>query len=92
MNISPIESLLVVFTYEKRTGKTVTIAEIRDGSFGPKLTQQDFDTTLQVNLYSKNCLTYSTQLIDVINSVLAYLCYDLPAKKRMKFLKHMLLL
>ena len=44
MDISPIELLLVVFAYEKRTEETVTIVEIRDGSFGPKLIQQDFDT------------------------------------------------
>ena len=92
MNISPIESLLVVFTYEKRMGETVTVAEIQDGSFGPKLIQQDFDTALQVSLYSENCLSHSMQLIDIINSILAYLCYDSPVKKRMKVLRHVLLL
>ena len=67
----------------------MTIVEIQDGSFGPKLIQQDFDTALQVSLYSENCLSHSMQLIDIINSILAYLCYDSPVRKRMKVLRHM---
>ena len=56
-NISPIESLLVVFGYEKQTRKTVTVDEIRDGMLGPKLTQQDFDMALQVKLITSTPFT-----------------------------------
>ena len=44
----PVESLLVVFAYEKCTEETVSVEEICNGSLGPKLTQEDFDTVLQV--------------------------------------------
>ena len=62
-NISPIESLLVVFAYEKWTQETVTVDEIRDGMLGPKLTQQDFDMALQVKLITS---TPSTPLFEKI--------------------------
>ena len=48
VDISPVESLLVVFAYEKHTKETVYVEEICSGSLGPKLTQEDFDTALQV--------------------------------------------
>ena len=48
VDISPVESLLVVFAYEKCTKETVSMEEICNGSLGPKLTQEDFDTALQV--------------------------------------------
>ena len=48
VDISPVESLLVVFAYEKCTKETVSMEEIHNGSLGPKLTQEDFDTALQV--------------------------------------------
>ena len=48
VDISPVESLLVVFAYEKHTKEVVSVEEICNGSLGPKLTQEDFDTALQV--------------------------------------------
>ena len=48
VDISLVESLLVVFAYKKHTRETVTVEEICNGSLGPKLTQEDFDTALQV--------------------------------------------
>ena len=48
VDISLVESLLVVFAYEKCTGEMVTVEKIQNGSLGPKLTQEDFDTALQV--------------------------------------------
>ena len=57
-NISPIESLLVVFAYEKRTRETVTVDKIRDGMLGPKLTQQEFDMALQVKLITNTPSTF----------------------------------
>ena len=48
VDISPVESLLVVFAYEKCTKEAVSVEEICNGSLGPKLTQEDFDTALQV--------------------------------------------
>ena len=62
-NISPIESLQVVFAYEKWTRETITVDEIRDGTLGPKLTQQDFDMALQVKLITS---TPSTPLFEKI--------------------------
>ena len=61
VDISLVESLLVVFVYEKCTGETVTVEEIQNGSLGPKLTQEDFDTALQVTfdiLCSPHCAKY----------------------------------
>ena len=43
-----MEFLMMVFVYEKHTGEMVTVEEIQNGSLGPKLTQEDFDTALQV--------------------------------------------
>ena len=37
VDISPIESLLVVFAYEKQMGEMVSVEEIHNGSLGPKL-------------------------------------------------------
>ena len=48
VDISPVESLLVVFAYEKHTKEMVSVEEICNGSLGLKLTQEDFDTALQV--------------------------------------------
>ena len=48
VDINPVESLLVVFAYEKCTKETVSVEEICNGSLGPKLTQEDFNTALQV--------------------------------------------
>ena len=41
VDISPVESLLVVFAYEKCTKEAVSVEEICNGSLGPKLTQED---------------------------------------------------
>ena len=49
MDISPIESLLVVFAYKKCMEETVSVEDIKEGTLGLKLTQEDFDTALQVN-------------------------------------------
>ena len=48
VDIRLVESLLVVFAYEKHTREMVTVEEIQNGSLGPKLTQEDFDMALQV--------------------------------------------
>ena len=56
VDITPVEFLLVVFAYEKHTGETVTVEEIQNGSLGPKLMQEDFDTALHVIF---NTLSYT---------------------------------
>ena len=43
-----MESLLVMFAYEKHTKEMVSMEEICNGSLGPKLIQEDFDTALKV--------------------------------------------
>ena len=47
-DISPIEALLIVFAYEKRTGEKVTPEQIHDGQIGDKLTKEDFEMALKV--------------------------------------------
>ena len=59
---SPIESLLVVFAYEKQMGEMVMVEEICNGSLGPKLMQEDFDTALQVIATHSNHLTMQNRV------------------------------
>ena len=49
-DVGPVEVLLIIFAYEKCTGETVSIDDMREGCLGPKLQDCDFDTTMQVKL------------------------------------------
>ena len=41
-DVGPIEALLIIFAYEKRTGETVSLTEMKDGTLGSKLLPCDF--------------------------------------------------
>ena len=49
-DLGPVEALLVIFAYEKQTGDTMSLDEMKDGTLGTKLQPCDFNTATQVIL------------------------------------------
>ena len=58
-DIGPIEALLMIFAYEKRTGDTVSITEMKDGTLGSKLLPCDFQAATEVTTYTLHSLQFN---------------------------------